>query len=218
MADGSVFVARDRPPAMRRNICRDSVAKSGFSGAMERFPFVGPVIFYDPEMPITTWLNGRMAGFMPIGTKVPAGGKLLFTVSFGDSPSPRFWGLNRINKTAQRINDIYSLQYGHAFATMFAMQKGPGKPSEILKSFQWNVRWRAHFQGSAFNVKAAPPRPGDLMDMNISHVVRGQPNDSRFQSTFFDLTLPNCNNQLREASDNPVIRESRRWEDWKVSH
>jgi hypothetical protein len=217
MADGSVFVARDRPPAMRNNICRDSVAESGLSGALERFPFVGPVIFYDSEMPMTSSLNGRMTGFMPVGTKVPVGGKLLFTVMFGDSPSPRWWGLNRINRTAQKVNDIYSLQYGHAFATMFAMQKGPGKPIDILKSFQWNVRWRAHFQGNTFNVTAAP-RSGDLLDMNISHVVRGQPNDHRFQSRIFDITLPNCNNQIREASNKPVIRESARWEDWKVSH
>jgi hypothetical protein len=218
ITEGSVFVARDRPPAMPRNICRDSVAKSGFMGIIQRYPFLEPVIFYEAETPITAWWNDWSTGFLPIGTKIPAGGKLVFMLRFGDSPSPRFWGLNRVNKTAQNINNIYSVQYSQAFATMFAMQKGPGKPIDVLKSFQWNVRWRAHFVGKTFNLTQAPPRPGDLMDMNISHVVNGAPIDHRFQSVIFDIHLPNCNNQQQDASDKPLVRESKRWEDWKVTH
>jgi hypothetical protein len=220
--DGSVFVARDRPPAMRSNICRDWVEPDSVltkvSTAIQRFPFVGPAIFCYPETPITTLLNGPMTGFMPVGMKIPAGGKLLFTLGFADSPHPASWGLNRVNQTASSVNNIYSLQYAHAFATMFAIQKGPGKPIDVLKSFQWNVRWRAHFVGSGFNVNQAPPRPGDLMDMNISHVVNGAPNDHRFQSVIFDIHLPNCNNLLHEAQHKPVVRESGSWPDWKVTH
>ena len=217
-AEGSVFVGRDRPPAMRGNICRDSVAETGLRGIIQRFPYIGPIIFYDPETPIKTWWNRRVTGYMPLGTKIPASGRLVFEVLFSDSPSPRWWGLNRVNQTAHQENNIYSLQYGHAFATMFAFQKGPGQPIKILRSFEWNVRWRAHFRRrDAFNVEQAP-RPGDLMDMNISAVVNGPPNEPRFQSSIFDTTLPNCNDQQFDASDHPVIRESSKWEDWKVSH
>ena len=46
----------------------------------------------------------------------------------------------------------------------------------------------------------------------------GPPNEPRFQSSIFDTTLPNCNDQQFDASDHPVIRESSKWEDWKVSH
>ena len=216
--EGSVFVARDRPPAMSNNICRDSVAEIGLRGMIQRFPFIGPIIFYDPETPIKTWWNRRVTGYTPLGTKIPASGTLVFEVLFSDSPSPRWWGLNRVNQTAHQENNIYSLQYGHAFATMFAFQKGPGQPIKILRSFEWNVRWRAHFRRrDAFNVEQAP-RPGDLMDMNISAVVNGPPNEPRFQSSIFDTTLPNCNDQQFDASDHPVIRKLSKWEDWKVSH
>jgi hypothetical protein len=217
-ADGSVFVARDRPPALAQPLCRDSVAEPGCFGGLERFPFVGPIIFYDAETPINNWWNRRVTGFLPVGTKIPAGGKLTFTVLFSDSPSPHWWGLNRVNNTATRVNQLYSLQYSRAFATMFAFQKGPGKPIEVLKSFQWNVRWRAHFgvQGG-LNVQL-PARPGDVMDMNISHVVTGTPNDARFERSVLDVGLPICNDQIPTAFANQVVMESKTHEDWKVTH
>jgi hypothetical protein len=211
-------VARDRPPALTQQLCRDSVANTEITGIFERFPFVGPIIFYDPEMPIKDWWNRRITGFLPLGTKIPAGGKLLFTVLFSDSPSPHWWGLNRVNNKAMRINQLYSLQYSRAFATMFAFQKGPGKPIEVLKSFQWNVRWRAHFGTQTGQNVQLPARPGDVMDMNISRVVNGMPNDARFKFRVFDTTLPICNAQIPNSVNNQVIRESKTHEDWKVTH
>ena len=217
-AEGSVFVARDRPPALRQQLCRDTLAKTGLKGAFERLPFIGPIIFYDPEMPMTDWWNRRVSGFLPLGTKIPAGGTLVFTVLFSDSPSPHWWGLNRVNNQATRINQLYSLQYSRAFANMFAFQKGPGKPIKVLKSFQWNVRWRAHFGMQAGQNVQLPARPGDLMDMNISHVVNGTPNDPRYERSVLDTTLPICNAQIPEAFNNQVVRESKTHEDWKVTH
>jgi hypothetical protein len=217
-ADGSVFVARDRPPALGQQLCRDSVAETGITGAIQRFPYLGPIIFYDPETPINSFWGGRITGFLPLGTKIPRGGKLFFTILFNDSPSPHFWGLNRVNNAAMRVNQLYSLQYGRAFATMFAVQKGPNQPIEVLKSFQWNVRWRAHFGVHAGQNVQLPPRPGDVMDMNISHVVNGTPNDPRFQFRVLDTRLPNCNAINAEAFKNQVVRESKTHEDWKVTH
>jgi hypothetical protein len=217
-AEGSVFVARDRPPALATPLCRDSVAEAGFFGGLDRFPFVGPIIFYDPETPINNGLNRRVTGFLPLGTKIPANGKLAFTVLFSDSPSPHWWGLNRVNDTAQRVNQLYSLQYSRAFATMFACQKGPNKPIQVLKSFQWNVRWRAHYGVQAGLNVQLPAKPGDVMDMNISHIVKGAPDDSRFQLGVLDVRLPICNDQIPGAFKNQVIRESKTHEDWKVTH
>ncbi len=217
-SDGSVFVARDRTPALDQRLCRDSVAKTGVSGAFETFPFIGPIIFYDPETPINDWWNRRVTGFLPLGTKIPASGKLSFTILFSDSPAPHWWGLNRVNNKTMRINQLYSLQYSREFATMLAFQKGPGKPIEVLKSFQWNVRWRAHFTMNAGRIVQLPTRPGDVMDMNISQVVNGTPNDPRFQFRVLDTSLPICNAQIASAVKNQVIRESKTHEDWKVAH
>jgi hypothetical protein len=217
-AEGSVFVVRDRPPALPQQLCRDSVAETGIAGAFQRFPYLGPIIFYDPETPMQTWWNPRVTGFLPLGTRIPAGGELSFTVLFSDSPSPHWWGLNRVNNTAVLPNQLYSLQYSRAFATMFAVQRGPFKPIEVLKSFQWNVRWRAHFGfAGGLNVQL-PPRPGDVMDLNISHVVKGTPNDPLFQFRVLDITLPNCNALIPGTVTNQVVRESRKHEDWKVTH
>jgi hypothetical protein len=216
-AEGSVFVARDRPPALDQYLCRDSVAELGITGAIERFPFVGPIIFYDPETPISGWWNRRITGFLPLGTKIPATGKLIFTVLFSDSPSPHWWGLNRVNSKASQVNQLYSLQYAREFATMFAFQRGPTKPIVVLKSFQWNVRWRAHFGFQSGKNVQLPPQDGDVMDMNITHVVNGTPNDPRFQFKVLDTTLPNCNAQIPLAFKNQVVRESKKHEDWKVS-
>ena len=217
-AEGSVFVARDRPPALDQQLCRDSVAEVGLAGAIQRFPYLGPVIFYDPETPMKTWWNPRVTGFLPMGTKIPAGRQLVFTVLFSDSPSPHWWGLNRVNNAVPGVNQLYSLQYARAFATMFAVQKGPQQPIEVLKSFQWNVRWRAHFGFRAGLNVQLPARPGDVMDMNISHVVKGTPNDPLFQFRVLDITLPNCNALIPATVQNQVVRESRKHEDWKVSH
>ena len=217
-AEGSVFVARDRPPALDQQICRDTVSDTGIAGAYERFPFVGPIIFYDPETPINSWWNRRVTGFLPLGTKLPASGKSIFTVLFSDSPSPHWWGLNRVNNTAANVNQLYSLQYSRAFATMFAYQKGPGKPVEVLKSFQWNVRCRAHFGVQAGMNVQLPPKAGDVTDMNISHVVNGMLKEPLFKSRILDTTLPICNLQIPKSVANQIVRESKTHEDWKVTH
>jgi hypothetical protein len=215
--DGSVFLAMDRPPSRPQQLCRDSLAKGGVLGTVARFPFLGPVIFYDTETPLTSVWGGRIAGFLPMGTRIPAGGALLLTILFSDNPE-RFYDLTRVNNKAVKLNFLYSLQNGAAYATMFAVQRGPDQPIEVMKSFQWNVRWRAHFDRQAGQTVQRPARSGDVMDMNISHVVKGEPNDARFQKSIFDTRLPNCNVVLRAAHAKPVVLESTKWEDWKVTH
>jgi hypothetical protein len=211
-------VARDRPPALDQQLCRDSVSETGLTGAAQRFPYIGPIIFYDPETPIRDWWNRRITGFLPMGTRIPAGGKLIFTILFSDSPSPHWWGLNRVNNKATKINQLYSFQYSKAFATMFAVQKGPTQPVKVIKSFQWNVRCRAHFGMQAGVIVQLPPRSGDVLDMNISHVWSGVPNDQRFRSHVLDTRLPICNAQIPGMVANQLVRESTTHEDWKVAH
>ena len=216
-ADGSIFQAMDRPPARLQQLCRDS---AGIIGPFERFPFLGPAIFYAPETPMTGFfLAVQSTGFLPLGAKIPDGGTMILVITFYDSPARFFaYELTKVNKTAQNLNFLYSLYSGAAYATMFAVQKGPGLPIVVMKSFQWNVRWRAHFGMNAGRSVQLPPRPGDVLDMNISHVVNGPPNDPRFRHAILDTKLPNCLNVIDHAFANPVIRESTKWEDWNVSH
>jgi hypothetical protein len=50
-AEGSVFVARDRPPALDQQLCRDSVAEVGLAGAIQRFPIWARSSFTTPRRP-----------------------------------------------------------------------------------------------------------------------------------------------------------------------
>lgn len=103
--------------------------------------------------------------------------------------------------------------------TMFAVQKGPRKPLEVLKSFQWNVRWRAHFETKrGVATSQIPQREGDVAEMNISHVVIGPPNDPLIRRGILNTTLPKCIGVTQGAFTSPVILESTKWEDWKVQH
>jgi hypothetical protein len=219
-ADGSMFLAVDRPPARPKELCRDS---AGIVGRFERFPFLGPPIFYDPETALSPLapIGARVTGVLPLGTKVPASGTILINVTFSDSPQ-RFYDLTKDNPafTPPRNNLLYSLYSGAAFATMFAVQKGPGMPIAVMKSFQWNVRWRAHFHANAAGfLEQLPARGDDVMDMNISHVVKGPPNDPRFSRSILDTSLPNCVEAIRQAfADSRAVRTSKKWEDWKVTH
>ena len=112
-AEGSVFVARDRPPALEQQLCRDSVAEPGVLGGLERFPFMGPIIFYDPDAPITSWLSNRITGVLPSGTKVTAG-MLPFEIWTRDSPSPHWWGLTgSIAKHRQSMSSTPCNMRGH---------------------------------------------------------------------------------------------------------
>jgi hypothetical protein len=216
--EGSVFVAMDRPPSRPQQLCRDFRGKWWEIGRLlQRSPFMGPLIFYDYEAPLTGLWGVEAAGFLPKGTRIPAGGALLFTILFSDSPK-RGYDLVRVNVKRQMPNDLYSLQNGAAFVTIFAAQKGPNQPIVMLKSFQWNVRWRAHFGRQGGLIVQLPPRTGDVMDMNISHVVKGTPNDVRFQHSVLDTRLPYCNPVHEKAFDNPVVHESKKWEDWEVRH
>jgi hypothetical protein len=102
---------------------------------------------------------------------------------------------------------------------MFAVQKGPGNPIVVMKSFQWNVRWRAHFRTDAAGMLQQVPGRGDVQDVNISHVVNGPPNDPRFQNSILDTSLPNCVDLIHQAFADPrAMRTSKKWEDWDVTH
>ena len=70
-AEGSVFVARDRPPALDQQLCRDSVAEVGLTGAIQRFPYLGPIIFYDPETPMRPGGTRGSRAFCPWARKFP---------------------------------------------------------------------------------------------------------------------------------------------------
>jgi hypothetical protein len=126
VADGSVFFAADRPPARPQQLCRDSLSAGGIIEAFQRFPFVGPVVFYDLGKPLTNLMGGlRMTGVLPLGTTIPAAGALQLRIGFSDSPD-RNHPLVRHNTKFHpaRRNVLYSLQTGAAYATMFAVQKG----------------------------------------------------------------------------------------------
>jgi hypothetical protein len=208
-ADGSVFFAADRPPARHRQLCRDTTLAK-------------PLIFYNGDQPINLLAPfvGHHAGFFPAGTAIPASGSIAFTVDYFDSPQ-RTFDLIRLNNTfgPPRPNFLYSLQTGAAYATMFAVQKGHGAPIHVLKTFQWNVRWRAHFGVDlAGHVVQLPRKSGDVIDMNVSHVVAGGPPDPRFQHFVTDPTLPSCNAVVQAAFAHPLLRASRKWKDWEVRH
>ena len=214
-AKGSVFFAIDRPPARAQQLCRDTYT----IGQGNDFPVLGPIIFYDGDQQMISTTVGRVAGFLAADAKIPATGSIIVNVLFSDSPS-RAYDLIQLNEKfipAQR-NYLYSLQTGAAFCTMFALQKGPGQPIEVLKTFQWNVRWRAHFRTTGGVVQQAPPKAGDVLDMNVSQVFDGPPIDPRFRQFATDKTLPVCNDLMQKAYANPVRKTSTRWEDWKVGH
>ena len=145
---------------------------------------------------------------------------MLITILFGDSPE-RFHELTKDNPLFMppRNNILYPLYSGGAYATMFAVQKGPGNPIVVMKSFQWNVRWRAHFRTDAAGFLQQVPGRGDVLDVNISHVVTGPPNDPRFQNSILDTNLPNCVDVIQAAfADKRAMHTSKKWEDWDVTH
>lgn len=221
--DDSVFFSIDRPPQRPRQLCRDYLeGEGGITGFFSKFPFVGPAIFAFPETPLTSLWGGRTTAVLPLGTKIPPTGKLIFLLLFSDSPD-RGHDLVRFNTkfTPARPNFAYSLYTGAAFATMFAVQKGPGRPITVMRSFQWNVQWRAHFaRNAAGQVVQLPPKAGDVRSgLHIGHVVKGPPNGSPYEPSILDTGLPNCNAVAEAAITNPgAVQESIQWEDWKVTH
>lgn len=217
--DGSVFLAMDKPPARPQQLCRDAYTV----GQGTDVPLVGPVLFYDGDK----WINptfefmvrDKAAVLLP-NTVLPATGTYRLILTFADSPE-RFVDLVTQNNqfAPSRQNSLYSLQTGAAYATMFCVQRGAGRPIEVLKTFQWNVRWRAHFgRNAAGNVQQLPPRKGDVTDMNVSMVFDGAPTDPRFRGSVDDVTLPICNPVVRAAFANPVRTESMVWTNYDVRH
>ncbi len=220
-ADGSVFLAMDRPPARPRQLCRDTYTIPNRDGDA---PIVGPIIFYDGDKiitPVITPAVARKAVIFPLTFVMPASGSVTVGITYRDSPERPFDVVKQNTKfTPARTNFINSLQTGAAYATVFAIQKGPASPVEPLYSFQWNVRFRAHFgRDTAGNVVQLPARSGDVMDMNVSHVFEGGPTDPHFRpSAVTDTTLPVCATVAKNAFNNPVLHMSRKWEEWKVKH
>lgn len=214
--DGSVFLALDRPPARLQQLCRDTYVV----GQGSNIPILGPILFYDGDKPIAGNDAKRMAGYLPYGTKMPSSGSLLLNILFADHVV-RIYDLAQFNTrfNPKRRNNLYSLQTGAAYMTMFAMQKGVGEPIEIMKSFQWNVRCRAHFRTDPNGIiEQAPAQRGDLLDMTVSHVVDGPPTDPRFRTSALDRSLPTCNAIMETARKTPYRQMSERWEDWNVRH
>jgi hypothetical protein len=216
--EGSIFLAMDRPPSRQPGYCRDTLASDSLTGTLERTPFIGPIIFYYPEQGLG---SGNFADLstavLPLGTTIPASGRLNIKLRFTDQPQ-RFYDLRKVNNKATKFNWMYSLMNSAAYATVLAVQKGAGKPIEALKSFQWNVRWRAHFERKGgLTVLKVPKQAGDVTDMNISHHVNGGPADVSIRAALLDTHLPHCNAVIREAHKKPVLLESKNWEDWKVT-
>ena len=148
-ADGSVFVAMDRPPARPKQLCRDTAEEIGLIDRIKGFPYTD-TLFYYPNEALTGARGEEITGVLPRGTQIPASGKLSFTLTYSDSPGRRSAiEVTRVNNKAQKLNNLYSLYSGNAYATLFAVQKNWKKPIEVLKSFQWNVRWRAPFRYEA---------------------------------------------------------------------
>jgi hypothetical protein len=76
-AEGSSFVAMDRPPARTQQVCRDS---AGTISPLARLPYLEP-LFYYAEEGMQGLFGDRITGILPLGTKLPATGKinLVFT-------------------------------------------------------------------------------------------------------------------------------------------
>lgn len=217
--EGSVFLAMDRPPSRQPGYCRDTLASNTIGGVFQRLPFVGPITFYYGEQ----GLNGSMfadlsTAVLPLGAVVPPSGHFDVRLRFTDQPQ-RFYDLMKVNSKTNRFNWMYSLMNSAAYATVLAVQKGPGQPIEALKYFQWNMRWRAHFERKAGNtVLKVPQQSGDVATMSISHQKDGGPIDVTIRAALLDTSLPHCNAVIREAYKKPVLFESKQWEDWKVTH
>ena len=217
--EGSVFLAMDRPPSRQPGYCRDTVASDTIGGVFQRLPFVGPIIFYHGEQGLDASMFADLStAVLPLGAVVPASGHFDVRLRFTDQPQ-RFYDLMKVNSKTSRFNWMYSLMNSAAYATVLAVQKGPGQPIEALKYFQWNVRWRAHFERKAgATVLKVPKQPGDVTGMNISHHIDGGPIDVSIRAALLDTSLPNCNVVIKKAYLRPVLLESKHWEDWKVTH
>jgi hypothetical protein len=130
----------DRLPARPQQLCRDSYSVGPGSNDV---PTADPIVFYDGDQSINLFapVVYRKAGFLPGGTTIPAGGSIALTVEWWDSPD-RDYELLKSNTqfAAPRLNYLYSIQTGAAYATMFVVQKGLGAPIEVLLNFQWNLR------------------------------------------------------------------------------
>jgi len=158
-------------------------------------------------------------GYLPGGTVIPASGTLKMTFSFSDSPEGHIPTI-RLNDNhllhPARMNFLRSMEVSWAFATTFAVQKGLGKPIEILKTFQWNVQWRHHFRTDGAGHVFLTPRADGLADTHFSHVVSGGPTDVRARHAMTDPGIPNCNASGDEAIQNTAPKTSNKWEDWDV--
>ena len=189
-ADGSILQIRDRPPARPSQLCRDTDE------------LVKPVSWwYDPPG------RGPATSVLPVSAVIPPSGVLPLTIQFFDEPADTY-DVTLLNTefTPPRPNRLHSSQVAFHFCTMLAVFRPGASHPEVLKHFYWNVRWGVRFSAGGAGVRIDGL---EYMSVNVQNQVHsGVPNDRRFASRVFDLSLPVCN---LLASTPGTLRASRGW-------
>ena len=184
------FQIRDRPPARPSQLCRDTDE------------LVKPVSWwYDP--PRSRSGDERVARFSRYSTIRRAS----VDDPIFDEPADtydvtllntEFTPNGRTVFIRPRSHSIF-VRYSRCFA------RGASRP-EVLKHFYWNVRWGVRFSAGGAGVRIDRL---EYMSVNVQNQVHsGVPNDRRFASRVFDLSLPVCN---LLASTPGTLRASRGW-------
>jgi hypothetical protein len=181
MADGSVYVSRDRPPSRMHQLCRDSLSTTSLWYAPPGA---------DPSTTVTV---------IPVGTTIPSTGELQIAATFFDHPR-EFYPPTETNTAfmPSRVNFLHSVDIGFAFCTVLTA-KDPAGGFHFLKHFYWNCRWDVTFNPVGGSVAVAVRKH---MDLNLQVLVHsGVPNDSRFnRAHLVSPALPVCNTVANAAS------------------
>ena len=196
---GSIFFQRSRPPARLVKACRDVKAAGD--------------VYYE------------FGGPPPTVTAADAFPKLL-TVSHFDQPGDSAAAVVKNSLTGED-NFIREAQLEFLFCAVLSARDPDGK-FHHLKSFYWNTRWQATFLPHDFaNPLGAwfvSPVSGGQGSAR-SHVIDGEPSDTRFKGVLTDLAVPGCNAIIPLYNPpptgvlpvgSPARRESRIWDSFDV--
>lgn len=177
-AESSVLQVRDRPPARKSQLCRDTIE------------LVTPTWWYNPPG------RGPATSVLPAHAIIPTSGVLPLDVLFFDEPFETY----QVSLTAAppRPNRLHSAQVAFHFCTMLAVFRPGDAHPQVMKHFYWNVRWGVRFAANGAGVRLDQV---EYMSLNVQDQAHsGIPDDVRFRSRVFDLSLPVCNLVARDAA------------------
>lgn len=211
-SDGSILRARDRSTAWPSQLTRDQDVDKAPPPSGTPWTAADTSTPHNYQGQIRTVPNLTIFG---TGDKLDEFGTKIVLICHEDFP--RSDVPKRFDNTAfspPRKNLLYSAQIGYAFCVaVVAKPPAPARPM-FLKHFYWNCRWRVHFT-HLYGVDIALREQKDML-VSVQHPIHtGLPQDTRFARRFFDMTLPIANKQ---ASHHPVIKQSKKWENWHVGH